>query len=184
MTKQVDETLAQRGKHYGDFAKTFDVIQQIKDALKDGIGWAAMPPERREALEMIAVKLGRLVSGDSGHADSWHDIAGYARLVEESVTEKASPLEAIKIPVRMVFEEQESAAVRLCVECQHYRLDEAYKRSGEQHRCTNPDFVHVVLGNDVDCNEMRYRSSTRYPSCGVQGRSFTKSIHDAFKASL
>lgn len=79
--KQVNETLAQRGKHYGHFVKTFDVIQQIKDALKDGIGWAAMPAERREALEMIAVKLGRLVSGDSGHADSWHDIAGYARLV-------------------------------------------------------------------------------------------------------
>lgn len=85
MTKQVDETLAKRGKHYGDFVKTFDVIQQIKDAMKDGIGWAAMPPERRKALEMIAVKLGRLVSGDSGHADSWHDIAGYARLVEESL---------------------------------------------------------------------------------------------------
>jgi len=88
MTKQVDETLAQRGKHYGDFVKTFDVIQQIKDALKDGVGWAAMPPERRETLEMIAVKLGRLVSGDSGHADSWHDIAGYARLVEGDLQKK------------------------------------------------------------------------------------------------
>lgn len=94
--KQVNETLAQRGKHYGDFVKTFDVIQQIKDALKDGVGWAAMPPERREALEMIAVKLGRLVSGDSGHADSWHDIAGYARLVEESL----SGVQQIKVTVK------------------------------------------------------------------------------------
>lgn len=83
--KNVDDTLTDRGQHYGDFARTFDVIQQIKAALKDGAGWAEMPPERREALEMIAVKMGRLVSGDSGHADSWHDIAGYARLVEASL---------------------------------------------------------------------------------------------------
>lgn len=83
--KNVDETLSDRGQYYGDFARTFDVIQQIKAALKDGAGWAEMPVERREALEMIAVKMGRLVSGDSGHADSWHDIAGYARLVEASL---------------------------------------------------------------------------------------------------
>lgn len=82
----IDETLAARGEHYGDFKKTFAVIQQIKLALQAGEGWDHMPLERREALEMIAVKMGRLVSGDSGHADSRHDIAGYAQLVEESVT--------------------------------------------------------------------------------------------------
>lgn len=86
MTKQVDETLVQRGKHYGDFKDTFGVIQELKLVMQHGKGWDHMPLERREALEMIAVKLGRLVSGDSGHADSWHDIAGYARLVEGSLT--------------------------------------------------------------------------------------------------
>lgn len=86
MTNPVDETLAERGQHYGDFKETFAVIQEIKLALQHGKGWDHMPLERREALEMIAVKMGRLVSGDSGHADSWHDIAGYARLVEGSLT--------------------------------------------------------------------------------------------------
>lgn len=81
----IDETLAARGEHYGDFKKNFAVIQQIKLALQQGEGWDHMPLERREALEMIAVKMGRLVSGDSGHADSWHDIAGYARLVEAAL---------------------------------------------------------------------------------------------------
>lgn len=101
--KNVDDTLTDRGQHYGDFARTFDVIQQIKAALKDGAGWAEMPAERREALEMIAVKMGRLVSGDSGHADSWHDIAGYARLVEESVMPEDGvlELEPIKIDVQV-----------------------------------------------------------------------------------
>lgn len=85
MTKHVDETLAERGEHYGDFKETFAVIQRIKAALQTGSGWHAMSMERREALEMIAVKMGRLVSGDSGHADSWHDVAGYARLVEQDL---------------------------------------------------------------------------------------------------
>lgn len=83
---KIDETLAERGQHYGDFKKTFAVIQGIKLAMQAGEGWDHMPLERREALEMIAVKIGRLVSGDSGHADSWHDISGYARLVEDSLT--------------------------------------------------------------------------------------------------
>lgn len=82
----IDDTLAARGQHYGDFKKTFAVIQEIKLAMQAGDGWDHMPLERREALEMIAVKIGRLVNGDSGHADSWHDIAGYARLVEDSLS--------------------------------------------------------------------------------------------------
>jgi len=34
-----------------------------------------------EALEMICVKMARILAGDPDHADHWDDIAGYARLV-------------------------------------------------------------------------------------------------------
>lgn len=98
----IDETLAARGEHYGDFRETFAVIQRIKAALQTGSGWHAMSMERREALEMIAVKMGRLVSGDSGHADSWHDIAGYARLVEQSLTGKEE-VAKVYLPVDMML---------------------------------------------------------------------------------
>jgi hypothetical protein len=37
----------------------------------------------REALEMLAHKTGRILNGDPAYADSWHDIAGYVRLVEQ-----------------------------------------------------------------------------------------------------
>lgn len=110
MTKPVDETLAERGQHYGDFAVTFGVIQKIKDALKSAPGWADMPLERREALEMIAVKMGRLVSGDSGHADSWHDIAGYARLVEESIDVPQSGVPAVN---KCMMTEQSMSALEI-----------------------------------------------------------------------
>lgn len=36
-----------------------------------------------EALFMIAHKIGRIVNGDPWYADSWIDIAGYAKLVAD-----------------------------------------------------------------------------------------------------
>lgn len=32
---------------------------------------------------MIQHKIGRILNGDPAYADSWHDIAGYATLVEK-----------------------------------------------------------------------------------------------------
>jgi len=41
-----------------------------------------------EALEMICLKMARLVCGDSNNRDSWHDIEGYARLAGDLLTPK------------------------------------------------------------------------------------------------
>jgi hypothetical protein len=38
---------------------------------------------QREALEMIAHKIARIINGDPNYADSWVDIAGYAKLVAD-----------------------------------------------------------------------------------------------------
>jgi hypothetical protein len=57
-----------------------------------GPSWHMMNASQREACEMIAHKLGRIVNGDPNYADSWVDIAGYAQLVVnelESVKAKA-----------------------------------------------------------------------------------------------
>ena len=40
-----------------------------------------MQPDQKEALFMIAHKIGRIINGDPDYADSWIDIAGYAKLV-------------------------------------------------------------------------------------------------------
>lgn len=34
---------------------------------------------------MIATKVGRILSGDQNHKDSWDDLAGYARLISEQI---------------------------------------------------------------------------------------------------
>lgn len=116
MTKPVDETLVERGRNYGDFRENFAAIQEIKKTLRKGAGWADMPPERREALEMIAVKMGRLVSGDSGHADSWHDIAGYARLVEHGLV-KVSNASVTLATIPGFIEEGRAAAAAIVDAC-------------------------------------------------------------------
>jgi hypothetical protein len=44
-----------------------------------------MTASQREALEMIAHKISRILAGDPHFADHWTDISGYARLVERQL---------------------------------------------------------------------------------------------------
>ena len=85
MSESVDATLKARGAIYGDFAGHAEVTQKIKTAMYS-VGcekWNSLTPSQREALEMIAHKIGRILNGFPAYADNWHDIGGYARLVEQ-----------------------------------------------------------------------------------------------------
>lgn len=84
----IDDTLAERGKRYGDFWDHARIAQSIKAAMHTGRNWQSLTPDKREALEMIAHKIARILNGDPDYADSWHDIIGYARLIETNITEK------------------------------------------------------------------------------------------------
>ena len=42
-----------------------------------------MNATQREGLKAILQKIARILNGDPNYADNWHDIQGYARLVEE-----------------------------------------------------------------------------------------------------
>ena len=81
----INDTLAQRGQRYGSFATQAAHTQAIKRLFKKLMGpkWTALKDDQREALDMIANKLGRITNGDPHYADSWHDIAGYAQLVAD-----------------------------------------------------------------------------------------------------
>ena len=37
----------------------------------------------RESLEMLAHKVARILNGNPDYVDSWHDVSGYATLVEK-----------------------------------------------------------------------------------------------------
>lgn len=84
----VTDTLAERGKTYGNFAMKALFIQRLKAQLRATPGWDNIYPDQAEALELIATKLGRILYGNPQHLDSWHDIAGYAELVAERIREE------------------------------------------------------------------------------------------------
>lgn len=74
------DLLAERGKTHGDFGEVAAVAQSFREEMRQAPGWAEMHFCQREALDMIASKVARIVCGDPGHPDHWDDIAGYARL--------------------------------------------------------------------------------------------------------
>ena len=77
-------TLAERGARYGDFTDHARIAQRLQDAMRGaGAGWSACSDIQKQALTVIADKIARVLSGDPNYADNWHDIQGYARLVEE-----------------------------------------------------------------------------------------------------
>lgn len=81
----VDATLAERGKRYGTFKGHAEVSQAFKDLLAIALEKRGklLDCDQQEALEMIFHKIARIVNGDHNYHDSWHDIAGYAKLVAD-----------------------------------------------------------------------------------------------------
>lgn len=81
--QNIDDTLAERGSRYGSFAEHARISQSIKDAMIVSPNWTKLAPDQREALEMIAHKVARILNGDPDYHDSWHDIIGYTKLVAD-----------------------------------------------------------------------------------------------------
>lgn len=81
----VEATLTDRESKYGSWKINAGTAQRLKSAMRESPGWAKLEPHQRESLEMIATKVGRLLSGDPQNADSWHDISGYAGLSEREL---------------------------------------------------------------------------------------------------
>lgn len=84
----VESTLVERGKRYGDFADHAIIAQQLQDVMRKHeanglVHWKKLTYVQRQALTVIADKIARILSGDPNYADNWHDIQGYAKLVED-----------------------------------------------------------------------------------------------------
>lgn len=83
----VDATLAERQSTYGCFEDVAFVTENIMSILAkvrpDGL--QDLPYAHRMALYMIASKMARIVNGDFNSIDGWHDIAGYATLIERLI---------------------------------------------------------------------------------------------------
>ncbi|TXG96278.1 MAG: hypothetical protein E6R08_09850 [Nevskiaceae bacterium] len=74
--------LKTRGSSHGNWKDQAALSQNIKTVL--GIDTNPnLRPDERESLEMIAVKLSRILTGDPHFEDHWRDIAGYATLAAD-----------------------------------------------------------------------------------------------------
>lgn len=83
---QTGMILEEREKYYGDFVSCSRISQKIKDCINEA-PQSNIEPHHREALDMIALKMARIVNGDPNCTDSWLDIAGYATLIVEIIGE-------------------------------------------------------------------------------------------------
>jgi len=81
--EHVATTLQVRGTRYGDFTSNAQLTQDIKSVMWASDGWVKLNAVQAQALEVIADKIARILNGDPNYADNWHDIQGYAKLVEE-----------------------------------------------------------------------------------------------------
>ena len=87
---EIDNILDERGKRYGSFTGHATISQEIQKIIRKGFKNSEnvtsiddIDDDMTEALFMMAHKIGRIVNGDPWYADSWTDIAGYAKLVAD-----------------------------------------------------------------------------------------------------
>lgn len=80
-TMDVNEMLDGRKQRYGEFETHANICQTLKQDMQERSGWDELVSDQREALEMIAHKIARILNGDPNYDDNWVDIAGYAMLV-------------------------------------------------------------------------------------------------------
>lgn len=75
----MSDLLNERQKTHGDFVWNAYVSQRMKDIFR-AMEHDKLGNVHAEALDMIAVKMGRILSGNANHKDHWEDIIGYATL--------------------------------------------------------------------------------------------------------
>ena len=81
MSSNIQDTLVERGSRYGEFVTHANITQHIKFIMQNTQNWSILKEDQKEALEMVAHKIGRILNGDPNYDDSWVDIAGYVTLV-------------------------------------------------------------------------------------------------------
>lgn len=88
---ELDTVLDKREEQYGSYMQSSDTAIKIKGAMHNAIARNDLHlfPDQLMSLDMIAVKISRIVNGNPAHRDSWLDIAGYAMLVADRLQGKS-----------------------------------------------------------------------------------------------
>jgi hypothetical protein len=87
--------LEMRGNTYGPFDHNARVTQAMFLIALSGIRASDLNHVHKEAIHMICHKISRITNGDPNYADSWDDIAGYAKLVSDYIAGLKTPPKTI-----------------------------------------------------------------------------------------
>ncbi|WHP46409.1 DUF6378 domain-containing protein [Mannheimia bovis] len=76
--KTTQDILDEREQQYGSydtFAKIYGGLRKVSDQHAEKLTW-----QQQAAVEMVLLKLARILNNGANHQDNWQDIAGYAML--------------------------------------------------------------------------------------------------------
>lgn len=88
MTDATDDLRHRRESSYGPWRENSKTMQAIKNLFRSHPGWAKLDDSHREALDMFALKIGRILCGNPNWVDNWDDLGGYARCVAALIIEE------------------------------------------------------------------------------------------------
>lgn len=77
---ETEELLEDRQSTHGDFRTNARLSQNLKHVFRTYEGWDHLDDVEKEVLDMISLKISRILSGRSLERRHWEDIAGYAHL--------------------------------------------------------------------------------------------------------
>lgn len=91
MDDTVTKILDERGDRYGNYLEQTRISNALLAVIDGHLRRQdkTLEADQADALNMIAVKIARIVNGDPDYADNWTDIAGYATLVAERLQGKS-----------------------------------------------------------------------------------------------
>jgi hypothetical protein len=84
-TADVDKILEARKASHGPYGNVAAMAQALKTIMHSVEGWNKLSPTQQESLDLVATKIGRILSGTNSHVDHWADLAGYATLVKNEL---------------------------------------------------------------------------------------------------
>lgn len=80
--------LEEREKTHGSFKNNAEFSQSLKFLFRNQPSYLKMDVQQKEALDMIALKLGRIFSGQANFKDHWLDGSCYFQLGARACDEK------------------------------------------------------------------------------------------------
>lgn len=78
--------LTERQTTHGDFTLNAIYAQELKSIFRSSPSWGSIPARQQEAMDLIATKFSRILSGQADFRGHWEDVEGYARLALEACT--------------------------------------------------------------------------------------------------